>query len=161
MLTMTMNKIADDKWPDLAGRIEGPFEGGGHILPIRVYFEDTDFTGLVYHANYLKWIERGRSDYLRLLGVYHNELFDGAEGKEKAAFVVRRMELEYLKPARIDEVLTVKTRCAELGAAWLTLDQSVWRGDVQLFQAKVQVVLISKSGKPLRLSDHMRAAFGG
>ena len=152
-----MNKSGDDKWPDLAGRIDDDI----HILPIRVYFEDTDFSSLVYHANYLKWIERGRSDYLRLLGVHHHELIDGAQAKDRAAFVVRRMELDYLKPARIDEILTVKTRCTELGAAWLTLDQSVWRGDVQLFQAEVQVVLISEAGKPLRLSQHMRAVFGG
>jgi len=152
-----MNKSGDDLWPDLAGRIDG----NSHILPVRVYYEDTDFSGLVYHANYLKWIERGRSDYLRLLGIHHNELFDGSDAKDKAAFVVRRMELEYLKPARIDEVLEVRTDCAELGAAWLTLDQSVLRGEVTLFTAKVQEVLISALGKPLRLSEHIRDAFGG
>ena len=143
-------------WPDLAGRIID----SGHVLPIRVYFEDTDFSGLVYHANYLKWIERGRSDYLRLLGIHHSDLFDGGGDKEKAAFVVRKMELDFLKPARIDEVLDVRTRCAEIGAAWLYLDQRVFRGDALLFSAYVQVVLINDKGKPLRLSQHIRAALG-
>ena len=146
----------NQNWPDLAGRIID----GGHVLPIRVYFEDTDFSGLVYHANYLKWIERGRSDYLRLLGVHHHALIDGDGGQDKAAFVVRRMELDFLKPARIDEVLEVRTRCVELGAAWLFLDQQVLRGDICLFEARVQVVLISLAGKPLRLSGHIRAALG-
>ena len=144
-------------WPDLAGRLVAK----GHVLPLRVYYEDTDFSGLVYHANYLKWIERGRSDYLRLLGVHHNVLLAGDGEKEASVFVVRRMELDYLKPARIDEVLEVRTTCGELGAAWLYLDQTVLRGDTLLFKARVQVVLISQSGKPMRLDDHIRTAFGG
>jgi len=150
-------------WPDLAGRIEdGHLDGqrvAGHVLPIRVYFEDTDFSGLVYHANYLKWIERGRSDYLRLLGIHHSELISGDALADKAFFVVRHMELDYLKPARIDEVLEVRTTCAEMGAAWLFLDQTVLRDATVLFTARVQVVLISEAGKPLRLSRHIREAF--
>ena len=97
-------------WPDLAGRL---IEGRRHVLPVRVYFEDTDFSGLVYHATYLRWCERGRSDFLRLMGNDHQALIAGAQGREPAAFVVRRMHLEYLKPARIDEVLEVTTRAKE------------------------------------------------
>jgi len=97
-------------WPDLAGRLIHDRSGRRHVLPIRVYFEDTDFSGLVYHATYLRWCERGRSDFLRLLGNDHQALFGGAEGREPAAFVVRRIALEYLRPARIDEVLEVTTR---------------------------------------------------
>src|SRR5262245_15194040 len=93
--SMTMSEA----WPDIAGRIEG----GIHLLPIRVYFEDTDFGGVVYHANYLKFCERGRSDYLRLLGIHHHRL-------EGLSFVVRHMVCDFLKPARIDELLTVETR---------------------------------------------------
>ncbi len=100
-------------WPDLAGRLIEDASGRRHVLPIRVYFEDTDFSGLVYHATYLRWCERGRSDFLRLLGNDHQALFGGAEGREPAAFVVRRMALEYLRPARIDEVLEVTTRAKE------------------------------------------------
>jgi acyl-CoA thioester hydrolase len=145
-------------WPDLAGRIVGDAAGRRHVLPVRVYFEDTDFSGLVYHATYLRWCERGRSDFLRLAGNDHRALIDGAPGREPAAFVVRRMALEFLKPARIDEVLEVVTRVKETTAATLTLDQRVTRGGADLFTAEVTVVLVSVSGKPLRLSAALREA---
>ena len=148
-------------WPDLAGRIVSDDGGRHHVLPARVYYEDTDFSGLVYHANYLKWCERGRSDFLRLLGNDHQGLIDGADGREPAAFVVRRMTLEFLKPARIDEIVEVETRVAQIGAADLMLDQIVKREGVSLFEAQVQVVLVSVSGKPQRLSKRLREAFGG
>jgi len=127
-------------------------------LPVRVYFEDTDFSGLVYHASYVRWCERGRSDFLRLLGNDHRALIEGIAGREPAAFVVRRMRLEYLKPARIDEVLAVGTRVREIGGAHLILDQRVTRGDVTLFEAEVTVVLVSASGKPLRITQALRRA---
>jgi acyl-CoA thioester hydrolase len=149
---------APSRWPDLAGRLIVDGSGRRHVLPARVYFEDTDFSGLVYHATYLRWCERGRSDFLRLLGNDHQALFTGAAGKEPAAFVVRRMQLEYLRPARIDEVLEVTTRAKESTAATLTLDQRVSRDGRDLFTAEVMVVLISASGKPLRLSTALRDA---
>ncbi len=145
-------------WPDLAGRIVADAGGRRHVLPVRVYFEDTDFSGLVYHATYLRWCERGRSDFLRLLGNDHRALIAGAQGNEPAAFVVRRMALEFLKPARIDEVLEVVTRAKAVTAATLTLDQRVCRGGVEIFTAEVMVVLISASGKPLRLTAAIRDA---
>ncbi len=146
------------QWPDLAGRLIRDASGRRHVLPVRVYFEDTDFSGLVYHATYLRWCERGRSDFLRLMGNDHQALIAGGAGREPAAFVVRRMRIEYLKPARIDEVLEVTTRAKELTAATLTLDQCVSRAGVDLFTAEVMVVLISASGKPLRLSAALRDA---
>jgi acyl-CoA thioester hydrolase len=145
-------------WPDLAGRIVSDAAGRRHVLPLRVYFEDTDFSGLVYHGSYIRWCERGRSDFLRLLGNDHRALIGGAEGREPAAFVVRRMALEFQKPARIDEVLEVTTRAKEVTAATLTLDQRISREGVLLFTAEVMVVLISSSGKPLRLSSAIRDA---
>jgi acyl-CoA thioester hydrolase len=145
-------------WPDIAGRVAVDARGRHHILPIRVYFEDTDFSGLVYHASYIRWCERGRSDFLRLLGNDHRALIDGGAGREPAAFVVRRMGLEFLKPARIDEILEVTTRVKETTAATLTLDQRVVRDGVELFTAEVMVVLVSQSGKPLRLSLALRDA---
>lgn len=152
---------AADPWPDLAGRLIDEAGKRRHILPIRVYFEDTDFSGLVYHASYVRWCERGRSDYLRLGGNDHRRLIDGTGGREPAAFVVRRMSLEYLKPARIDDVLEVATSVKEMGAASLILDQRITRGGAPLFEATVTVVLVSVSGKPLRISQELRAAFGG
>jgi len=150
-----------EAWPDLSGRIVEDAGGRRHVLPVRVYFEDTDFSGLVYHASYLRWCERGRSDFLRLRGNDHRALIAGSEGREPAAFVVRRMKLEYLKPARIDEILEVNTRVREIGAASLTLIQTITRDEVPLFEAEVMVVLVSVSGKPLRISQGIRSALGG
>ena len=146
------------RWPDLAGRIIQEAGERRHVLPVRVYFEDTDFSGLVYHATYLRWCERGRSDFLRLMGNDHQALIAGVSGREPSAFVVRRMHLEYLRPARIDEVLEVTTRAKETTAATLTLDQRISRQGAELFTAEVMVVLISASGKPLRLSTALREA---
>jgi acyl-CoA thioester hydrolase len=150
---------AAGRWPDLAGRIVADASGRRrHVLPIRVYFEDTDFSGLVYHASYVRWCERGRSDFLRLIGNDHKALIEGTGGREPAAFVVRRMALEFLKPARIDEVLEVATRAKETTAATLILDQRIAREGVDLFTAEVTVVLVSVSGKPQRLSAALRGA---
>ena len=141
-------------WPDLAGRIEG----GHHILPVRVYFEDTDFSGLAYHGSFVRWCERGRSDWLRLLGVHHSDL---AAGAEPAAFVVRRLMVDYFKPASIDDVLEVVSSCTDLTTATLTLAQEVRRKDVLLAKAEVLVVLVSKAGRPMRLPARVRQVFGG
>jgi acyl-CoA thioester hydrolase len=147
-----MTNEARREWPDLSGRIEGR----RHMLPVRVYFEDTDFSGLVYHATYLRWCERGRSDYLRLLGVRHAELHAGEGGSEPAAFVLRRLEVDYLRPARIDEVLEVITATLETGGAHITMAQHVERGSEVLCRVRVTAVLISHSGKLLRLPRWIR-----
>lgn len=141
------------EWPDIAGRIEGDH----HILPVRVYFEDTDFAGIVYHANYLKFCERGRSDFIRLLGIEHQALANPEKG-EPSVFVVRRMEIDFLRPGKLDDILDVVTRCAEIGGASLILTQEVMRGETVLFRAKVVVVLISPSGKPQRIGALVRGA---
>jgi acyl-CoA thioester hydrolase len=141
--------------------VTGPDGVRHHVLPVRVYVEDTDFSGLVYHASYLRWCERGRSDYLRLVGNEHRALIEGGDGAEPSAFVVRRMHLEYLKPARIDDVLEVETRVAEVRGAALRLAQRVMRDGLILFEAEALVVLVSVSGKPQRLSQRLRAAMKG
>ena len=116
------------------------------------------FSGVVYHATYLRWCERGRSDFLRLLGNDHQALLEGKDGTP-AAFVVRRMNLDFKKPARIDDVLEVSTRLATLSSAVLTLDQAVRRDGVMLFEARVEIVLVSLEGKPQRLSQRLRDVF--
>jgi len=137
---------ANAKWPDIAGRIEGE----SHVLPVRVYFEDTDCAGLVYHANFLKFCERARSDFIRLLGLDHQSLANPERG-DPAVFVVRRVEIDYLKPGRMDDLLEIVTSCDEIGTAHLVLQQDVRRGDRLLVRAKVMVVLVSQAGKPQRL----------
>lgn len=146
-----------ERWPDLAGRAEA----GRHVLPVRVYFEDTDFSGLVYHASYVRWMERGRSDWLRLLGVHHGELMGEEAAAGSAAFVVRRLEIDYLKPARIDDVLEVETACLEKTAATLLLEQIVRCGNIILCRGRVLVVLVSSRGRPLRLPERLRVRLGG
>ncbi|HYJ58999.1 MAG TPA: YbgC/FadM family acyl-CoA thioesterase [Methyloceanibacter sp.] len=143
----------EKKWPDLAGRIEGET----HVLPVRVYFEDTDCGGVVYHANFLKFCERGRSDFIRLLGIEATSIADPALG-EPAIFVVRRVEIDYFKPGRMDDVLEVVTACAEIGSASLVLRQDVRRDGTLLASAKVTVVLVSRGGKPQRLGALIRGA---
>ncbi len=140
-----MSEGAPQDWPHLAGRLEA----GRHVLPVRVYYEDTDFSGLVYHASYLRFMERGRSDMIRLLGVQHSALADKAA---RPVFVVRRMEIDFLRPARIDDALEVVTEPHENTAAAFTLAQTVTRGAERLVRARVQIVLVDQAGRPQRLA---------
>ncbi|HRY05680.1 MAG TPA: YbgC/FadM family acyl-CoA thioesterase [Hyphomicrobiaceae bacterium] len=152
-------------WPDLAGRLVEDERGQFHVLPVRVYFEDTDAGGVAYHASYIRWCERGRSDFLRLLGTDARRLIDGRDpddegAHEPAAFVVRRMTCDFKRPSRMDDVLEVTTRVKELGGASVTLNQIVKLDGREIFEADVTVVLVAVSGKPLRLSETLRKAFG-
>lgn len=134
-------------WPDINGR---NLPDGGHVLPVRVYYEDTDFSGAVYHANYLKFCERARSDMLRLSGIHHAELHGaGAEGR--MGFVVRHMVCDFLKPARIDDLLDVESRMVEAAGARLVLKQMVKLGGDIIFSADVTVALVDGRGVPKRL----------
>ena len=151
--------MTDHRWPDLAGRIIRDDGGQHHVLPVRVYFEDTDAGGVVYHASYVRFCERGRTDFLRLLGTDARRLIDGSENREPAAFVVRRMTFDFFRPARMDDLIEVETRVKEIGGASVTLIQTVNRDGKRIVEAEVTVVLISVSGKPLRLSDAVRNAF--
>jgi acyl-CoA thioester hydrolase len=143
----------EDRWPDIAGRIEGET----HVLPVRVYFEDTDCAGVVYHANFLKFFERARSDFVRLLGIDATGLADPAAG-EPSVFVVRRVEIDYFKPGRMDDLLEIVTTCAEIGSASLKLRQDVMRDGTLIVRAVVTVVLVGRSGKPQRLGALVRNA---
>ena len=143
-------------WPDLAGRLTGD----GHELPVRVYYEDTDFSGLVYHAAYLRFMERGRSDFLRMRGIHHRHRADGAFG-ESLAFVARHMEITFLRPARIDMVLLVETRMREISGARTVLDQRIRAGDELLVEAGVTIALINRDGRPRRLPAAIRQALAG
>jgi acyl-CoA thioester hydrolase len=126
--------------------LSGTLKNGIHRLDIRIYYEDTDFSGLVYHANYLKFCERGRSDMLRLAGIHHTELAEQGLG-----FVVRRMACDFRAPARIDDVVSVETRLKEARTARFVLDQQVKRQDTVLFAAEVMVALIDAQGRPQRM----------
>jgi acyl-CoA thioester hydrolase len=129
--------------------LSGELTQDGHRLSARVYYADTDFSGLVYHARYLEFLERGRSDYLRLCGVHHTELAEGAQG-ERIVWVVRRMEIDFRSPARMDDVLTIETRTAEISGARIVMAQRIRRGADLLIEAKVEAAIISSSGRPRR-----------
>jgi len=159
MADQIKKELTAETWPDLAGRLIGVGEGRTHVLPIRVYFEDTDAGGVVYHASFVRWCERGRTDLLRLLGADARRMVDGSDSLEPAAFVVRRMSFDFRRPARMDDLLEVETRVGELGAASVTLKHSVCRDKQVLCQADVTVVLVSVSGKPMRIPEPVRAAF--
>jgi acyl-CoA thioester hydrolase len=143
--------LMSENWPDLAGRLTSK----GHILPIRIYFEDTDFSGVVYHANFLRFMERARSDMLRLLGVNHDALYDGAFG-EPLAFAVRHIDITFLRPARIDDVVEVDTLLAREAGARLVLGQTVRRGSETLARAWVTVVMINAAGRARKLPAALR-----
>ncbi|HEX2653998.1 MAG TPA: tol-pal system-associated acyl-CoA thioesterase [Xanthobacteraceae bacterium] len=147
------DRITHD-WPQLAGVIRD----GRHVLPIRIYYEDTDFSGIVYHASYLRFMERGRTDYLRLIGADHRALFEETEKEAPGfAFVVRSMTIDFLKPARMDDVLEVITEPEEVKGASTTVFQQIWRGEELLVEARVRVAFVSGGRarpipKPLRVA---------
>jgi acyl-CoA thioester hydrolase len=130
----------------------------GHILPIRIYFEDTDFTGMVYHASYVRFMERGRTEYVRLLDVHHSAL-DAGETGESMAFAVHRLEMTFRRPAKIDDIVEVVTRPKEIRGARILLDQSIRRGGTLLVEAVVTVVLVNRDGRACRIPDLLAERF--
>jgi acyl-CoA thioester hydrolase len=125
----------------------GQFEGRAHVLPLRVYYEDTDFTGLVYHGAYVRWFERGRSDFLRLAGVHHAELL---EQPDPLAFVVTRLSIDYRKGACIDDALVVRTTYESVRGARLFISQAIERAGEALASAQVEAACIDLSGRARR-----------
>ena len=129
-----------------------------HRFPIRVYYEDTDLGQIVYYANYLKFIERGRSEWLRAAGVDQQRLLD----KAHLAFVVRRVEADYLSPARFDDQLEVVTTLEQASGPRVTVSQAVERDGKVLFQARVTVICVDlRAMRPHRLPEAVRAALAG
>lgn len=141
---------------------------GAHLFPIRVFYEDTDAAGIVYFANYLKFAERARSELIRLAGLSHGSL----AAEERALFIVRRVEVDYRAPARLEDALLVETRLVEFGGARFVLDQDVVRpapgaalgpqgGEAQrLVQMRVTLACVNDRGRPVRLPASVAAALG-
>ena len=136
--------MPEHAWPGISGRIQN----GIHIMPIRIYYEDTDAGGVVYHARYVSFCERARSDCLRLLGI-HQSSFDNIN------FVVRRMVCDFLKPARLDDLLEVHTRFLEMAGARVEIGQEVMLNGNTVFKADVTVALVDARGRPKRLPESM------
>ena len=135
-----------------SGQIDGPL----HRFAVRAYFEDTDLSGVVYHANYLRWFERARSDFVRLLGIDQRAANEAGEG----AFAVADLSIRYAAPARLDDGVLIETRCTELGAASCRMHQKAVREDgLLLAEATFRVGFVSPQGRPRRMPDGWRAAF--
>jgi acyl-CoA thioester hydrolase len=140
--------------PSLSGEIRD----GRHVLAVRVYYEDTDFTGLVYHASYLRFMERGRTDFMRLIGADQRALFEETEREAPGYhFVVRSMTIEFVRPARMDDVLEVITRTVDVKGASITLNQQVVRDGETLVEAQVRVAFVA-AGKARRIPPALRTA---
>ena len=131
--------------------LDGEIRDGRHHMQVRVYYEDTDFSGIVYHANYLRFMERGRTNHLRLMGADQHALFEQAQAETPGfAFVVRSMHLDFMRPARMDDVLDVVTWPVAVKGASITLAQEVRRGEEVLVKAEVRVAFISEGrAKPI------------
>ncbi len=127
-----------------------------HRLDLRVYYEDTDLAGIVYYANYLKFIERARTEFVRSLGIDQTQL----KGDAGIVFAVRRVEADFLVPARFDEELGILTTVKDLTGARIVLAQQVVRDDSLLFDAVVTLVALTENGKPARLPAEIRQRFG-
>ena len=125
----------------------GWLDGREHVLPVRIYYEDTDFTGMVYHANYLRYFERGRSDFFRLAGISHTALLALAE---PTAFTLVRVEIDYKRAARIDDALLVRTTYDAVQGARLMVSQRITRGEELIAQAQLQAVCIDMAGRAKR-----------
>ncbi|MDO9637517.1 MAG: tol-pal system-associated acyl-CoA thioesterase [Pseudotabrizicola sp.] len=130
---------------------------GAHRFELRVYYEDTDLAGIVYYANYLRFIERGRTEWVRALGVDQGKL----RAEAGIVFAVRRVEADYLRPAVFDDQLAVVTGLVELGGARIVLDQTVWRGDERLFAARVVLVCLGPDMGPVRIPEAVRGLLIG
>jgi acyl-CoA thioester hydrolase len=140
--------------------LDGKIRDGRHEMAVRVYYEDTDFSGVVYHASYLRFMERGRTNYLRLIGADQRGLFEAAETEAPGfAFVVRSMTIEFLKPARMDDLLVVVTEPEEIKGASMTLRQRVLRADIVLAEAHVRVAFVA-GGRARPIPKPLRAAMG-
>ena len=127
-------------------------QGPAHRLTLRVYYEDTDFSGRVYHASYLRFLERGRTEWLRARGLRQQEMAKGVS----IVFVVRRLTIDFIKPATMDDLLIIETRMTALGAASFDFSQAILRDEIRLAEAAVGVVAL-KGDRPARLPPELRA----
>lgn len=143
---------------DASAALAGILTETGHLLETRVYYANTDFSGAVYHARYLEFLERGRIEYLRLVGVHHAELPDGRHG-EQVVWIVRWMKIEFRQPARVDDLLTIETETIEISGARALLAQRIRRGSDTLVEAQVECALIDRDGRPRRFPKEWRLLF--
>lgn len=134
---------------------DGVLDGDRHLYAVRAYYEDTDLSGIVYHANYLRWFERARSDLLRRLEIDQRAAIEAGLG----AYALSEVSLRYLRPAKLDDDILIETRCTELKAASCRMHQKAFRGEELLAEAHLRVGFVSPGGRPIRQPEEWRAAF--
>lgn len=134
---------------------DGVLDGDRHLYAVRAYYEDTDLSGIVYHANYLRWFERARSDLLRRLEIDQRAAIEAGLG----AYALSEVSLRYLRPAKLDDDIVIETRCTELKAASCRMHQKAFRGEELLAEAHLRVGFVSPGGRPIRQPEEWRAAF--
>lgn len=132
----------------------GYFDGKIHILPLRIYYEDTDLSGVVYHANYLRYMERARTEFFRLAGV--TQMAD-LESPEPTAWAIRSAELKFMRPARVDDTLHIRTICTGISGARMTATQRVYVDEALAVEGRIEACVITLTGKPRRIPAHVRA----
>lgn len=135
----------------------GVFDGSRHLYAVRVYYEDTDLSGITYHANYLRWFERARSDLLRMLQIDQRAAIESES--DSGAYAVSEINIKYLRPAKLDDDVVIETTCTELGAASCRMHQIARRGEEKLCEANLRVGFITLEGRPRRQPPEWRAAF--
>jgi acyl-CoA thioester hydrolase len=132
----------------------GQFVGKVHVLPIRIYYEDTDLSGIVYHANYLRFMERGRTEFFRAAGIHKLAELDGPE---PFAWTLRKAALDYMRPARLNDLIEVHTSATSLSGVRMTASQDIYCNGRQLTHGTVEACIISLNGKPKRIPEDTRA----
>ena len=139
----------------MPNRPDGVIAGTRHLYAVRAYYEDTDLSGVVYHANYLRWFERARSDLLRRLDIDQRAAIEAGTG----AYVVTELSLQYVRPAKLDDDILIETRCIGMGVASCRLAQRALRGERPLVEAALRIGFVSPNGRPRRQPAPWRAAF--
>ncbi|WP_128893306.1 YbgC/FadM family acyl-CoA thioesterase [Erythrobacter sp. HKB08] len=133
----------------------GIIDGKRHLYAVRAYYEDTDLSGIVYHANYLRWFERARSDLLRVLEIDQRAAIEAGEG----AYAVADLQIRYVRPAKLDDDVVIETRCTDMRAASLRMHQRAWRGEELLTEATLRVGFVAPDGRPRRQPEEWRQAY--
>ena len=133
----------------------GIIDGKRHLYAVRAYYEDTDLSGIVYHANYLRWFERARSDLLRVLEIDQRAAIEAGEG----AYAVADLQIRYFRPAKLDDDVVIETRCTDMRAASLRMHQRAWRGEELLTEATLRVGFVAPDGRPRRQPEEWRQAY--
>jgi len=142
--------------PITSMNILGIFEERTHLYPVHIFYEDTDFSGVVYHANYLRFLERARSSFLNLLGITHANLWD----EHELAFTIRKVAIEYKSPAKVDDHLVIHTTYDHLKGARLLISQSCFREETLIVKAEIEAACITASGKPVRSPEFLKNELG-